>query len=248
MSDDGATSVLNGGRQAYVAVRGKAGPHVTPELYAWSADRLWFLAASSTLKAKVLPERATAAAVVLAEGRAVALHGIVQTYDPAKPATIRLAGADTVRALAGYVTRNASDLLAFGRDLATGRLGRRLPPRRVLFALAPDGVEPVDVPAGDGEPAVVALESPSGLRARPARWHAERAEVTVGPAVLTDLGAGEGDELAVAVVVDAYRAPGPAAKEGRLVRGSATVGPGATLRVEVDRAVRWEGVDTVREA
>ena len=35
-----AVSVLQEGRQAYVAVRSRNGPHVTPELYAWSGDTL----------------------------------------------------------------------------------------------------------------------------------------------------------------------------------------------------------------
>ena len=51
---DDLTSTLKEGRQAYVAVPSKQGPHVTPELYAWSDGRLWFAAAAGTVKSNVL--------------------------------------------------------------------------------------------------------------------------------------------------------------------------------------------------
>jgi len=46
----------------------------------------------------------------------------------------------------------------------------------------------------------------------------------------------------VAVVVDRYTAPGPAAKEGTLVRGTARRMDGTgTLVVEPDRQIEWDG-------
>ena len=137
LSDD-AVGTLHEGRQAYVGVLAGAGPHVTPELYAWSSGRLWFASATTTLKTRVLRRRGRGAALVSAGGRDVLLRGPVRAYDLRHPIELGQAAADLpAAALAwlGYSVRNSPDLLAFAVDTAAGRLGSRVPPLRVLHAL-----------------------------------------------------------------------------------------------------------------
>lgn len=270
---DGVLGTLAEGREAYVAVETANGPHVTPELYAWSGGRLWFAAAVSTLKAKVLPNRPRAGAVVTVAGRSVVLHGTVSVFDPRRPLDIaRRASAwpRATRAITGYVLRNVPDLVAFARDAAIGRLGLRIPPPRALFALEPDRVllvendalvaclgawpgsaagalgaldDAPDVPAG-GTAAVAAFPGPVAV---PARWFAPERRTHVAPALLGLLDLPESFD--VAVVIDDYTAPGPAAKRGRLVRGRGSLAAGSPGYVDVDcdRAVEWEGVETRRD-
>jgi hypothetical protein len=261
----GARSTLEEGRQAYVAVASERGPHVTPELYAWSRDRLWFAAATSTVKANVLGRRAAASAVVSVAGRSVVLGGPVESFDARALNTwLRTTYRWPVltEAVARYAVRNAPDLLAFARDAAFGRLGWRPPPLRVVFALEPSfgaylendavvetfggwhatGELPeIAVPAG-GDPAVVALPGPVAL---PGRWFADQDVAHVPPGLLDLIRVGT-TAFPMSVVVDDYTAPGPAAKQGRLVRGRGRVvadDPGF-LEIEPETEVDWEGTTT----
>lgn len=255
---------LQEGRQAYLAVASEGGPHVTPDLYGWSGGKLWMAVASSTLKAKVLRREPVAGALVTASGRAVMLQGDAEIFDPLDvvrwarhvPRTPELA-----QALAGYTVRNAPDLLAFVADTAAGRLGRRIPPRRVLVALTPysaasiegeeivdawgdwrvDGTEDDASEAGPGTPVVVGLPGPAAV---PARWFEDRSCLVVSPAVLAMLGLQGTSRLPLGIVTDEYTAPGPAAKQGTLLRGHGrTTDQPGELEVELSRSIAWDGVE-----
>lgn len=268
LDTDAIRSALQEGRQGYLSVRSLRGPHVTPELYAWSGDALWFAFATSTVKAKVLARDPAAAAVVTLSGRSVLLRGDVELVDPRRPDRIarHLRQLPQIAAALGrYTVRNAPDLMAFVGDLGRARLGWRPPPLRVLAAFRPtatlllEGDEvnsgsgawagaqrgTVDPPIG-GQPVVVGLPGPV---ATPGRWFDDEREVWVPPQVLAlaDLD----EEVPVGVVVDEYVAPGPAAKQGTLLRGTARrAGPGrpGVLVVEPDRIVDWDGVETTSTA
>ena len=255
-------SVLNEARQCHVAIVTKDGPHVTPELYAVARDTLWFAVAATTLKARVLPDLPRAGAIVRAGGRSVLLSGQVRTYDVRSPADVGRAVRDTdvARALAGFVLRNAGDLAAFARDTVTGRLGIRVPPRRVLVRLRPTRAALLDGTAvraavGDwpGRPpettgealrgtryAVVGWLGPDGPVALPARWDEQCAYVPAAAASL----AGLPREAPACVVVDDYGRPGPAAKSGRLLRGTGRLDGDGRASIEIRKITSWDGVET----
>jgi hypothetical protein len=260
---DIVTSTLEEGRQAYIAVPSKHGPHVTPELYAWSGGNLWFAVASSTLKAKVLAKDPAAGVSVSIRDRSVVLRGRVDVLDPRQVGALakEVRGLpEAARALARYTVRNAPDLLAFAGDTVAGKLGRRLPPMRLLLRFEPthaalieaDAVvdawggwsspaesDSTDLPAG-GQPAVVGLPGPVAL---PARWFDDDQLLRFAPGALELLDLEPSFPLGV--VVDEYTAPGPAAKQGTLLRGKGRLGDQpATIEVEGDRLVAWDGVET----
>jgi hypothetical protein len=257
-------SVLDEGRQAYVAVTAKDGPHVTPELYAATARDVWFLVAATTLKARVVAHDDRIAALVRTGSRAVLVSGPAATYDVRSPADIGRAvtDADVAKALTGFLLRNAGDLAAFARDAVTGRIGRRLPPRRVLIRLRPtraallDGTAvtrslgdwPGGVPVSatgslDGSrDAAVGWQGPDGPVALPARWDSAAGRATVPPAAAAL--AGLPREAPACVVVDDYGRPGPTAKTGTLLRGTGRLDDDGTATIEVERTTSWDGVET----
>lgn len=255
-------SVLNEGRQAHVAVVSKDGPHVTPELYAVARDTIWFAVAATTLKVKVLPDNPRIGAIVRVGGRSVLLSGDVKTYDVRSPADVLDAVKDptVAKALTGFLLRNAGDLAAFARDTITGRLGRKVPPRRVLVRLSPTraalldgptvtarvGDWPGDVPERTTETlrgnrdAVVGWLGPDGPVALPARWDERCAYVPAAAAAL----AGLPREAPACVVVDDYGSPGPAAKSGQLMRGTGKLEDDGTATIDVAKVTSWDGIAT----
>jgi hypothetical protein len=260
---ESVTSTLEEGRQAYVAVSSKNGPHATPELYAWSGGRLWFAVASSTLKAKVVQRDPLVGVVVSIRDRSVVLRGEIDIFDPRHPKPIlRHARAfpEISRALAHYAVRNASDLFAFVGDAATGKLGWRIPPVRVLLRFSPFAatlfqnesliggwgtwsgittVDSADAPAG-GQPAVVALP---GAVVLPCRWFSDERKLHVAPDLLQLLQLEH--TFPLGIVVDEYTAPGPAAKQGTLVRGSGLLSDErGFIDLELETVVDWDGVNT----
>lgn len=256
------TSALAEGRQAYVAVESDKGPHVTPELYVWSNGALWVAAASTTLKARVLADRRHAAVVVRLAGRDVIMDGPVDVFDVRKPTELvrQLRGVPrAVGAGARFALRNAHDLVAFAGDALSGKMGLRVPPARIMYALRPARVAFVEgdavvgswgwqtsdatgggpaTPTG-GEDGVAAFPGPVAV---PCRWYADELRIFVPPPLLAMVGPPE--RSPVAFVVDEYHAPGPAAKWGRLHRavGQTSREPGF-IDITSDEVVEWDGVD-----
>lgn len=229
-----------------MAVAAPAGPHVTPELYALADDRLWFWTAHTTVKAKTLGADDRVAGVVLGKGRAVVLWGRAERFDPkdlgALPRVLRQPRT-LGRAAMKFGMRNAADLGAFATDLARGRLGRSLPPRRVLFGIRADAVHVVDgPPPGGTRDGVVAWETAAGPRAYPCRLEGGERRLWVRPESpgIEELPA----DGRIGVVTDDYVAPGPAAKRGTLLRGVATLASDGSVDVVPERTTNWDGVET----
>jgi hypothetical protein len=235
-----ARSILGEGRQVYVAITSADGPHVTPELYAVAGDDLWFAVAATTLKARVLPAEPAAGALVRAGGRAVVLSGTTTTYDIRSPADVGRAVTDpnVARALTSFVTRNAADLAAFARDAITLRLGRRLPPRRLLVRLRADRVAVI---AALGE-AVLGWETPQGPVALPLRWDGAAGHLP------SEAATGLPPTARACVVTDEYNGPGPAAKTGHLRRGTGHLAADGTVTLDVAKVTTWDGVATATRA
>lgn len=264
--DPAVRSVLGEGRQAFIAVAARNGPHVTPELYAQTDGRLWFASAASTLKVKVLGRRPTASVLVRAGNRTVVVSGDIERFDALDAADVARAlrqAPAVARALAGYGLRNASDLAGFVVDMARGRAGRP-PGRRTLLALTPDRVAVLDggrlVGAwgdwpgspdadtdpweGDGIDAVVGWQAESGPLALPGRWDPEEEAATVPPVLVTLAGLPESS--AACVVADQYGAPGPAAKSGVLLRGTGEREDNR-FTIDTERVTAWDGIESSTE-
>ncbi|MDQ3146505.1 MAG: pyridoxamine 5'-phosphate oxidase family protein, partial [Actinomycetota bacterium] len=138
---------LHEGRQLHLAIATPKGLHVTPTLYALGPGRLWFFAASATVKARQIATGDRGGALVRAGARSVVVTGRLERLDLMAPN--QLAGAARAvpgvpQAVLGYAARNAADLLGFALDTAAGRGGRGVPPRRILISLVPDRVALLD--------------------------------------------------------------------------------------------------------
>lgn len=263
LAEPAARSILEQGRHLYVAVAAPAGPHVTPELYSVADGRVWFWSAHSTVKAKVLADDMRAAAVVSANGRSVVMTGHAERIDVRDLRTLpralrdpRAIGMATMR----FGLRNAADLGAFATDFVSGRLGRSIPPRRVLFGMKPSRLAVVDngrvlFGLGDWAEPAPSSEEPvvEGHRAAVLAWETDRGPVALPgrvdlakhrawlPPGLVEL-AGLPSPARTGVVVDDYVAPGPAAKEGTLLRGTGTLGPSGRVDIVPERETDWSGV------
>ena len=244
------------------------GPHVTPELYSYDGDNVWFLTAADTLKTRVVRRDPRVAGVVRVGSRSLVVAGAVTDYDIGDPIRLLAHKRDALRALAAltsYAVRNAADLAAFARDLAAGRLTSRLPQRRVLMRLTParavvldgsalvatDGDWPGRVTVPDESPAlsgdldcVVAAETHDGVVVLPGRAAADLAAASV-PAVAVQLaGVAVDEDVRGGIAVDDYRAPAPAAKQGELRRGTLRFeldGAHCRVQVEAERDTTWDG-------
>jgi hypothetical protein len=269
--DSTARAILAEGRQLHVGVLTTTGPHVTPELYTYDGEHIWFLTAADTLKARVMRRDPHVAAVVRVGSRSLIVTGDVDEFDLADPMQLLTKSKQAVTALAAllsFTIRNAVDLAAFGRDLAAGRLPSRLPPRRVLLRLAPrraitlDGAAlatttgnwPGRVDVADQAPAlrgeidcVVGIAGDDGVFVVPGRAEPRLDDATV-PAIavqLADLPTGRA--VPGCLVVDAYGSPGPAAKAGTLMRGElclTVTGAECVVDLTATRETTWDGADT----
>ena len=248
--DPEARSIFAEGRQLYVGVVTKNGPHVTPELYATVGDDLWFATAASTLKVKAVRRDGRMGAMVRVGSRAAMVTGQAEEYDIADPRALVGKSRDAMKALqamGAFAMRNAADLGGFARDLVAGRLPSRKPPRRVLVRLRPETAAVVDVAGLPGDrDAVVGWSHDGNPVVLPARC-ADTMDVAWVPGSLP-AGLDVGDVTAPAcLAVDAYVAPGPAAKTGLLRRGSATpTREQDVVRLELDaeRETTWDGAET----
>ena len=145
--DRPVAGALHEGRQMHLAIATSTGLHVTPTLYALGSGRLWFFAASTTVKARLIATGGRGGALIRAGARSVVVSGRLERLDPLAPS--QLAGASRAlpgvpRAVLGFAARNAADLLGFALDTAAGRGGRGVPPRRILLSLVPDRVALTD--------------------------------------------------------------------------------------------------------
>jgi Pyridoxamine 5'-phosphate oxidase len=229
--------VLGGASFAYLAVETSSGPHVTPLLFAATADRLWFGLGRGTLKARVVAKRPAVGVVVPGEPASIALRGEATLLDrlPASPADL----VQAPFALSLYAARNALEMAAFARDLVRqGALRGPLTPLSVR-------VESVEVLDGWSARAVLGWMARGGPIALPATWESKARRARVPASLLKE--AGRSRTAAACVCVDESDGLGPLAKRGKLFRGQGHAvldGDVASVTLELERITRWKGFQT----
>jgi hypothetical protein len=221
---------------AYLAVETSSGPHVTPLLFAFTPDRVWFGIGRGTLKVRAIRKRPAVGIVVPGEHRSVAIRGQASLLDWT-PSPTELARAPL--ALPAFAGRNALEMAAFARDVV--RSARRPAP------LVPVSVRIEKFKLHDGWPAAAVLGwmTPDGPLALPARWDPEREHARIPAAPLKETGRAR--TALACVCIDESGGLGPLAKRGRLLRGTGHArvrGDTATVALKVDRVTRWRGFDT----
>lgn len=104
---------------AYVALKTKRGPHVTPELFTVWGNRIWIVTARRTLKSRVLDSGDLVGILLRHGNRSLVVQGEVRKLDPLAPfeAVQGLAEAALAPfALASFGYRNMSHLLGLLGD------------------------------------------------------------------------------------------------------------------------------------
>lgn len=229
-------AVLGGAPFAYLAVETSDGPHVTPLLFAFTADRLWFGIGRGTLKARMIRRRPAVAVVIPGEPASVAVRGRATLLD--RPSPSELARAPF--ALPAFAGRNAFEMAAFARDIA---LSRTAPTPLTPVSVR---VDRLDLLHGWNGGAVLGWMTDEGPLALPARWDPERSRARVPSLPLKESGRARTASACVCIDESGGRL-GPIAKRGRLYRGTghATVrGDTATVALDVQRVTQWKGFDT----
>ena len=228
--------VLGGAGFAYLAIGTSTGPHVTPLLFGFTPDRLWFGIGRGTLKARVLAKRGAVGVVVPGESASVAIRGQATFVDRLPPAPELVCAP---LALTVFAAHNAVEMAAFARDvLQRGAQPRPLAPVSV-------SVDAVELLPGWPAQAVLGWMAPGGPIALPARWHPDRHRALVSAAQLR--AAGGARTARACVCIDESEGPGPLAKSGQLVRGEGHAklrGEIASVAIEVERVTRWKGFGT----
>jgi hypothetical protein len=181
---------------------------------------------------------------------AAVVTGEAEVYDVADP--VRLVGQardgwKALQAVGAFTLRNAADLGGFARDLVAGRLPSRRPPRRILVRLRPKASAVVDVARLPGDrDAVIGWSDDGCPLVLPARCDDAMETAWVPGNLPAALSVGESTSPAC-LAVDAYVAPGPAAKTGLLRRGTASPSREQdVVRLDLDahRDTTWDGVET----
>lgn len=230
-------AVVGGASFAYLAVETASGPHVTPLLFAATADRLWFGIGRGTVKARVIAKRPAVGVVVPGEHRSIAVRGRATLLDRLPGAARELARAPF--ALPAFAGRNAIEMAAFARDVV--RRGAQ-PAPLVPVSVRVEALELLDGWATD---AVLGWLAPDGPLALPARWDESRRRAQVPAAPL--IAAGGPRTAPACLCVDESEGPGPLAKRGRLLRGTGRArvrGETASVALDPDRVTRWKGFET----
>lgn len=221
LTREDATQVLRTADVMHLAMQTRGGPHVTPELFAWFAGRLWFATARRTLKARLLEPDTRVGVLLSAEPHHLVISGEARPLDPLAPQTsLASPGEAALSPLAAtaFLLRNAPHLVGFAlqgpkawpRDPATLRM---LVGIRPLAAALVEGDEVVSS-AGSWRPQTVSTEM--RRRARPVDF----SELPEEPADLASIVGGS-------AVVSLATAAGPVALPAQWDphRGVASVAP-----------------------
>jgi nitroimidazol reductase NimA-like FMN-containing flavoprotein (pyridoxamine 5'-phosphate oxidase superfamily) len=246
-------AVLDHGSLAYLAVGTRAGPHVTPLVYAMFASRMWVTTARRTVKGGIWRIRPRVAGLVRAGDRSVSFVGNVRLHDLLDPSTWLMTALElpSVTAAATLFTkRNARFFGGYAVDARRVPLSWT-PPGRVFAELS---IEAAAVIEDWGEPPATwgvmgeAVHSHGSFRpGRAARSPLQLVPVDVseriergGHAALA-IDGGDGPVVLPVLFVE-DRGVLYAAADARSL-ALAEAGPDAPVGLTVDHASRWRAAD-----
>lgn len=139
LAADPLRSIIRRAPQLYMAVSGKDGPLVTPELHTSAAGRLWCLTARATAKARLLGDGDRVAVMLRGEGGSAVIGGRIERFDPMDPLSFPKKIGRVTEAgsgLARFLADNGYEMAGAAASGLTGRLG--FPPAaRLLLAIEP---------------------------------------------------------------------------------------------------------------
>ena len=98
----------------HIAIETKNGPHVTPELYAWHAGRLWIATARRTLKARTLDVHSPVGVLARHGAHSLVIAGEARPLDALTPSTFLHSPAEmlwSTTAASAFLMRNYRHLL-----------------------------------------------------------------------------------------------------------------------------------------
>ncbi|HEY7281568.1 MAG TPA: hypothetical protein VID47_08245 [Actinomycetota bacterium] len=246
-------AVLDHGSLAYLAVGTRAGPHVTPVVYAMFASRMWVTTARRTVKGGVWRIRPRVAGLVRAGDHSVSFVGSVRLHDLLDPSTWMTTAIELPTVAAAslvFTKRNAPFFGGYAVDARRVPLSWT-PPGRVFAELTIDAAARIE---DWGEPPVTwgvmgeAVHSHGSFRpGRAARSPLQLVPDAVseriehgGQAVLAIDGGDGPVVLPVLFVVE--RGVLYAAADARSL-ALAETGPEAPVGLAVDHASRWRAAD-----
>lgn len=167
--DDGPlATTLGAGELAYLAVTSKAGPMVTPVLFAASDGRVWMVMPRSSAKLAAIGRDALVGVTVASPAATAVLQGEARVVDPLDPTSLVSSLPETLRtplAAGSYLADNLQHLPGIvGSAPLTARAIAAVRPGRALVVGATDDVwtdgdwrAPANVspgPAADGAAAI----------------------------------------------------------------------------------------------
>ena len=116
LAGEQARSLLEDADVAHLAIDTGRGPHVTPELFAWNGNRLWFATARRTLKARKTRSGARVGVFLEHGPHGLALLAEARPLDAVRPDTLLVSPHETVlfpTAATAFLRRNVAHLLGF---------------------------------------------------------------------------------------------------------------------------------------
>ena len=142
LEKDESLHLLKEAAVAHLGIEAKEGPHVTPELFAWAHNRLWFATARRTLKARRIGT-GTRVGVLLARGQhTLIMIGEARPLDVVRPLSFAMSPYETAlypAGVAAFVIRNAQHLAGFIAQ-GPGALPKSLQTLRMFIAVRPVAV------------------------------------------------------------------------------------------------------------
>lgn len=232
-------AILDASPHAWLGVGALRGPHLTPQVMASAAGRIWFVISADSAKAKLMMKRPAVSIAARGPDRlAVVIRGDAAVLDVAHPFDRDVSTLDSAMAplgLAGYLLKRRAEVARIATDLLSGQL-TSASKRRVLVSVQPDECELLEV--GPREQAALAWTAERGIVTVPVEWDGTGATARLGPAVL-ELLAGSRRSAAAALALDRSSGPGMADRAGAMYRGPGRLS-GHSVRMKVERITCWE--------